>query len=1075
MATRTTLAFVDHEYVLTDGAAGSIVLDCNDGTDYAYMLDTFMPRPAPQRQQLSDSPLTDGRTFHPGLDKLESVMLPFSIKIMGTDPDDKLDKAIDLLNAARDHHLHVVFSPPGSDVLTFYNIIPAPEFDTDRVWRLGYETTSIIDFEIEASCGYGTKRYLYPLKNIAPNPSFELWNLTAIADWVSTVAGGSTIASDAGTKFHGSLSVKMVRGTGNCFMTSAAVPVTELLHHGVDFRVHSVAAVSVTVTVEAFATGGASLGTFPFAGNTRGASVFDRHCACLYAAGTTATPGTFALPATTATATIKIALNTNSATIYVDCCYLAETENIPGHVGESIFGLVIPDAEGDLPAPCEMTFGSPFAPAVWATEDSGVLLPSAVYALDATNVWVVGFAGQIGFYNSFGWANQTSGVSSNLLGVTAFDATHQWAVGHSGPILFGNGTTWAAQAYPLSNPTFPDRGFEGTFGTYWWTTTASPALYDVDIYRGGNYPRTGSWDCEIEITNTQSHAVALQGDFVSSRTTNMATINPAHAYTVKSYYQGGSYSGDTCYLVFSVLFYDVGDNLLGQKASARYYKAAGYTQMYVAISPLDYPAGTVKIGVRVTDGGTLQAGNSASWYLDDYSVTQIVPNLFGVHAIAANNIIAVGDNGTIIKSANGTTWTEKVSGVTTTLRAVHASDSTHIYAVGDNGTILFSADGTTWTPMTSGTMNDLYGVWACDTTHVWVVGRGGTILFWNGTTWTAMNSGTGYDLFAVDGVDATHVYVAGEVGTILLLTGGGWLAQASGLVEHSLLGISIMSTSLGWAIVADGAKVLRGIGTSEPVPVTQVAIGQRDNEYSDGFNPVLHAPATGTLAYNIYRHGNCYRALDAGVVIDFLYNLLAHAGNDYAVSVGISFSAATAYDKGTLRTLLQTIDGTVITSQYKEDIVDLGDPNTVWKESLFLADTWDDTPMPSSVVSVEALLQNIDQVARLIAHASLAAVKLWIDHMAIVPTDRWTQIDDIACNYLIVNSTQGEVFDSKDGSPSTAMAHDPTDVDNVPRFYINPSGTNMTIVGVQNVGSDMRRSLFDLAITYRPRTKLYLT
>jgi len=857
----------------------------------------------------------------------------------------------------------------------------------------------------------------------------------------------------------------MVRGTDDCYITSAAIPVTELLYHCTDVRVRSTAAVSVTVTVEAFDIASASLGTYAFAGNTRGASVFDRHVACLYAAGSVATPGTFTMPDGAVTATIKIELLTDGATIYVDCCYFGETEYIPGHVAESIFGLVIPDAEGDLPAPCEMTLGSPFAPPIWATETPGIAEPHGVYALDATHVWVVGINGEIWFYNGFSWTEQTSGISSYLLSVTAFNTTHQWAVSNYGNILFGDGSTWTPQTYPA----FPELANDG--GLELWTDANNLTKWSKSLSSGYcSLSRTTDKHGGTYAARFTAATESSCSGYIRPATIYLTPIEAGASYTASAWVRGydDMWAGDITYEV-SIQCFNGSGTYLGTVSTTS--GAVGYYYKKVTVAASSLLSGTVYIGVRCR--AVFGTGRMTSPWVefDDISLKRSnAPSLCSVHAIAANNIIAVGAGGAIVKSADGTTWAAKTSGVTVTLRGVHASDATHIYAVGDDGTILFSADGETWTPMTSGTTSDLYGVWAYDATHVWAVGQNGTILFYDGTTWTAMTSGVVYTLQAVDGVDATHVWVSGNSGTILVSSGSGWIRQDSG-APSIVYGISILSTSLGWAVEATGT-VLRGIGTPDSLALTILAIGERDNENHDDFHPVLGAP-TGTLAYNIYRYGNCYRILSAGETIDFIYNLLAHAGNQYAVSAGISFSASTAYDKGTLRTLLQTIDGVVITSQYAEDEVDLGDPNTVWKESLLLSDTWDDTAIASHVVHVDALLNNIDQIARLVAHASLAAVKLWVDHLAIVPTDRWLKVNDISSNYLIINSSQSEVFDSKDGGPSTAMTHDPTDVDGTPHFYIDPAGTNMTVLGVNTVTGDMRMSLFDLTISWRPRTKLY--
>ena len=88
--------------------------------------------------------------------------------------------------------------------------------------------------------------------------------------------------------------------------------------------------------------------------------------------------------------------------------------------------------------------------------------------------------------------------------------------------------------------------------------------------------------------------------------------------------------------------------------------------------------------------------------------------------------VAVGDNGTIITSSDGTTWTSRTSGTTEKLRGGAYGKST-LVVVGRSGTILTSSDGTTWTSRTSGTSNFLGNVTYKNSTFM-AIGKSGTIL-----------------------------------------------------------------------------------------------------------------------------------------------------------------------------------------------------------------------------------------------------------------------------------------------------------------------------------------------------------
>ncbi len=83
--------------------------------------------------------------------------------------------------------------------------------------------------------------------------------------------------------------------------------------------------------------------------------------------------------------------------------------------------------------------------------------------------------------------------------------------------------------------------------------------------------------------------------------------------------------------------------------------------------------------------------------------------------------MAVGDNGTIITSPDGATWTLQASGTSSHLHGVVWS-GTKFVAVGTNGTIITSPDGVTWEPWASGVNIDLHGITWSGSQYV-VVGK----------------------------------------------------------------------------------------------------------------------------------------------------------------------------------------------------------------------------------------------------------------------------------------------------------------------------------------------------------------
>jgi len=118
-------------------------------------------------------------------------------------------------------------------------------------------------------------------------------------------------------------------------------------------------------------------------------------------------------------------------------------------------------------------------------------------------------------------------------------------------------------------------------------------------------------------------------------------------------------------------------------------------------------------------------------------------DLEDLHGLTYGNglFVAVGDNGTILTSPDGTTWTQRTSPPGPFGARVHLYDVTYgnglfVTVGGDNGTILTSPDGTTWAKRNSGTSEEFLGV-AYGNGIFLTIGLNGNILISpDGTTWT---------------------------------------------------------------------------------------------------------------------------------------------------------------------------------------------------------------------------------------------------------------------------------------------------------------------------------------------------
>ena len=129
------------------------------------------------------------------------------------------------------------------------------------------------------------------------------------------------------------------------------------------------------------------------------------------------------------------------------------------------------------------------------------------------------------------------------------------------------------------------------------------------------------------------------------------------------------------------------------------------------------------------------------WHVRTSNTTEV---LYGI-VLGKGQLVAVGNNGTIVTSLDGNTWTSQTLG-TSNLRGVTYGNGLFV-AVGEGGAILTSPDGTTWTTRTSGTLTLLWSVTYGNGLFV-AVGSSGTILTSpDGTTWTTQTSATGSTLF----------------------------------------------------------------------------------------------------------------------------------------------------------------------------------------------------------------------------------------------------------------------------------------------------------------------------------------
>lgn len=182
-------------------------------------------------------------------------------------------------------------------------------------------------------------------------------------------------------------------------------------------------------------------------------------------------------------------------------------------------------------------------------------------------------------------------------------------------------------------------------------------------------------------------------------------------------------------------------------------------------------------------------------------------------SVGGNVFVAVGANGRIFSSPDGTAWTTLNSPVSTVDLNAIAFGGASYAAAGGGGTILYSTDAANWISVVSGSQQAINGLATNGANAYVAVGDKGTILYsLNGTTWTTAASGTMADLRAIAYGNGRYVAV-GAGGVLLSSTDAvNWTPQASNTtlnLRSVAYGITdpTTSTTLFVATGASGALV----------------------------------------------------------------------------------------------------------------------------------------------------------------------------------------------------------------------------------------------------------------------------
>jgi|GEM_PF-1186397 len=347
--------------------------------------------------------------------------------------------------------------------------------------------------------------------------------------------------------------------------------------------------------------------------------------------------------------------------------------------------------------------------------------------------WLVATGGLIKKTTDGGatWNEQSSGITSTLLGISFIDENIGWVCGDEGRILktSNGGTTWTAQSSGQTGVCRAIEFLNENIGV------AAGAGYVVKTTNGGI-----TWN-PTTVLGTNF------GNFAS-----LHWVSPTICMAGAGFGQGIFRSTD-----------------------------AGQTWE----SPYEVNSSTfssVKSGnslVGAVGSGIIRSTNEGLSWLSSNTVLTLKGLSFAGNSLST--WIAVGNGGNIRRSTNrGVDWSAVSSGTNQDLNAVSFVDGgSQGYLVGNNGTVLSSANqGANWAAPTvvfPSTTRKLNSVTAAGLLVAYAVGADGTILKTTdgGNMWGSGNIGNTNELFSVHFLNANIGWVAGANNTLLRTTNGG--------------------------------------------------------------------------------------------------------------------------------------------------------------------------------------------------------------------------------------------------------------------------------------------------------------
>jgi len=442
-----------------------------------------------------------------------------------------------------------------------------------------------------------------------------------------------------------------------------------------------------------------------------------------------------------------------------------------------------------------------------------------IYAAAPNDVWAIASPKQLLHFNGSTWSPVTVSTLDYPIKMSGQNASSIWILEYGGVTHRFNGTTWQKFQIPVST------------SVYMYSIWAS-GPNDAWAGGGGNslfhFNGTSWTPVTSPSTSATNSFVSIWGNSINDVWfTNGGT---AWHWDGQAFTQG---MGSLSYQGYIKPMWGRASNDIwapGDGFNLNHYNGTAWSSVPLGVQgPSFVPSGLSGFSAAANDvwvttiyGGLIRGTGTTFDWVEQSAVSA---DRKAIWAAAPDDVWVVGEGNA--RHFDGTAWSDRTIPAHGTFNAIFGLAANNIYAAGDGGTI-FQYNGTTWTkiPNIPTTTWSMYAIWASSPSDVYVMGYLGNLSYYNGTTWTSMWSGaTTNHVYGLHGFGTNDLWGVTENGGVIHKTAAGWTKQT--LSQYHLYAIWGAAANDIWAAGFNGF-VYHYNGTSWSEVVTPAKMDYAD-------------------------------------------------------------------------------------------------------------------------------------------------------------------------------------------------------------------------------------------------------